>query len=77
MFRNNKPSGFVNEGLEVCEGSESREVDRATTNIEITRAKYDQKRLHEDMGYYVKPSTKSCEFLFSLTYFGNQGETTL
>lgn len=79
MFRNTKLSGFVNEGLEVCEGNESiedRKKDNVSTKIEITRTKYDQKKLHDDM-LYKKPSPKSSEFLFSRTYIDDQGEKTL
>lgn len=70
MFRSlsEDRGGFVNEGLEISDENgkvkSSRHYtleDIASTKIEITRSKYDQQRLHEEM-MYKKPPSKSGEF---------------
>jgi hypothetical protein len=67
MFRSQKPTdegGFVNEGLEVSEdngGSDHQKFDIPSTKIEITRSKYDQQRLHDEMKYKKPPSKPSSE----------------
>lgn len=78
MFRslNEDDGGFVNKGLEISD--ENGEVhgsrscnEASSTKIEITRSKYDQQKLHDEM-LYRKPPSKSGEFfrlvIFS-TYF--------
>lgn len=70
MFRslNEDDGGFVNGGLEVSEehGSvkESRQFAFSgdpSTRIEITRSKYDQQKLNDEM-HYKKPQSKSSKF---------------
>jgi hypothetical protein len=70
MFRSlsEDNGGFVNEGLEISE--ESGKVKESftfngdpSTRIEITRSKYDQQKLHDEM-LYKKPPSKSSELLF-------------
>lgn len=65
MFRNmsQDEGGFVNNGLEISEESlkESKFNNESSTRIEITRSKYDQQKLHDEMRYR-KPQSKSGEF---------------
>lgn len=76
MFRSlsEERGGFVNEGLEISDEKgkvkSSRHYtpdDVSSTKIEITRSKYDQQRLHDEM-MYKKPPSKSGEFLFPPRY---------
>lgn len=66
MFRslNEDDGGFVNEGLEISDenlaADASRRYGAPTTKIEITRSKYDQQTLHDEM-VYKKPPSKSSE----------------
>lgn len=69
MFRTltEDDGGFVNEGLEVFDDdnakvtAESYSFDsNQSTRIEITRSKYDQQKLHDEMKY-KKPASKSSE----------------
>lgn len=75
MFRSleNDSDGFVNEGLDVSEGSDDYKSsgpssynnnDKNTeTKIQITRAKYNQESLFREMVYRKEPS-KSCEYCY-------------
>lgn len=76
MFRslNEDEGGFVNEGLEVCDDDSARNTPPESysfdvtqpTRIQITRAKYDQQKLHDEMKY-KKPASKSSESCVLLT----------
>ena len=73
MFRSldNDSDGFVNEGLDVSEGSDdfkssgpSSFSDKSNeTKIHITRSKYNQESLFREMVYRKEPS-KSCEYCY-------------
>lgn len=71
MFRSlsEDSGGFVNGGLEISdengkvEGSNSLN-EELSTKIEITRSKYTQQKLHDEM-LYRKPPSKSGEFFCS------------
>jgi hypothetical protein len=52
--------GFVNSGLEISEETSRQTSGDALTRIEITRSKYDQQKLHDEM-MYKKPPSKSGE----------------
>lgn len=70
MFRslNEDEGGFVNEALEVCDDDSAKATPPESysydvsqpTRIQITRAKYDQQKLHDEMKY-KKPASKSSE----------------
>lgn len=72
MFRNlneDDSGGFVNEGLEICEeNGKAHNTRRFTspTKIEITRSKYDQQQLNDEMMYNKKPQAQSSEYFVSL-----------
>lgn len=67
MFRSlsEDHGGFVNDGLEISDENakvqEPKHFAFSSTKIEITRSKYDQQKLHEEMRY-KKPPTKSSKF---------------
>lgn len=70
MFRSMSEDrgGFVNLGLETSDEDGKVESSRpyapsdiSSTKIEITRAKYDQQKLNDEM-MYKKPPSKSGEF---------------
>lgn len=78
MFRSlsEDDGGFVNEGLEICDengkncsGRSFRfdDSESSATKIQITRSKYDQQKLHDEM-MYKKPPSKSSEF-FAAFFF--------
>lgn len=72
MFRSlsEERGGFVNKGLEISEEDAKEQsstrltFENSSTKIEITRTKYNQQRLHDEMKYKQPPS-KSGEFCFS------------
>ena len=76
MFRNlsEDRGGFVNEGLEISDeygkGQSTKHFsfDNPSTKIEITRSKYNQQRLHDEMKY-KQPLSKSGKFCFSLSIY--------
>lgn len=68
MFRSlsEDNGGFVNEGLEISDENGKVESsqnlsEELATRIEITRSKYNQQKLHDEM-LYRKPPSKSGEF---------------
>lgn len=76
MFRslNEEEGGFVNEGLEVCDDDSAKVTPPESysvnitqpARIQITRAKYDQQKLHDEMKY-KKPASKSSKSCVLLT----------